>query len=294
MSACIFIPTRNAARKIVGVLEAIPVSLGRQCAEVFVLDNASADGTLDAVHERLVRGFPFPVNVYQNPTNVGYGGSQKVAYAHAVARGYDFVAMLHGDGQYPAGKVPDLLWSLRLAEGAGMAYGSRLLALQERDETPWFRRLGVRTLSALQNWTSGLRLAEWYSGFRAFRVSALRQIPFEACADDYYFDVQIILLLSMAGYAVAELPIAKKYDEHSSNAGICHFGGQVLRRLLHYPLARARLLPSRLYRRKNWPNLARACPPRKALAGTLVCPDPVGYGARAGSQACPGRLPDCG
>lgn len=266
MKACIFIPTRNAARKVVGVLEAIPVDLGRQCAEVFVLDNASTDGTPDVVRARLARGFPFPVNVYQNASNVGYGGSQKVAYAHAVARGYEFAVMLHGDGQYPAGKVPALLRCLRQAERAGMAYGSRLLELDERDETPWFRRFGVRTLSALQNWTSGLRLAEWYSGFRAFRVSALRQVPFQACDNDYYFDVQIIHLLSMAGFTVAELPIAKKYEEHSSNAGICHFGGQVLWRLLHYPLARARLLPSRLYRRKNWPNLPQGTPPPQRYA----------------------------
>jgi glycosyltransferase involved in cell wall biosynthesis len=261
MKACIFIPTRNAARKVVGVLEAIPTDFGRTCAEVFVLDNASTDGTPDVVRQRLARGFPFPVQVYQNATNVGYGGSQKVAYAHAAARGYDFVAMLHGDGQYPAAKVPALLRCLEDAGRAGMAYGSRLLDLEERDETPWFRRQGVRLLSRLQNWTSGLRLAEWYSGFRAFRVSALRQVPFQACDDDYYFDVQIILLLSMVGFTVAELPIAKKYEEHSSNAGICRFGGKVLRRMLHYPLARARLLPSRLYRRKHWPSLVQETPP---------------------------------
>jgi glycosyltransferase involved in cell wall biosynthesis len=251
MKTCVFIPAWNVRDEVLGVLERLPAAFGRNCAEVFVLDNASSDGTADAVCARIESGLPFGVNVYRNAVNLGYGGSQKVAYAHAVRRGYDVVAMLHGDGQYPSQQVPALCAAL--ADGTtGMSYGSRMLQTEEKDQTPLVRRLGVRGLSMLQNLVCGLRLAEWYSGFRAFRCDALRQVPFQACDNDYYFDVQIILLMSLAGYGIAELPVAKKYEGKPSPVNIYQFGRKVLAQLLHYPLARAGVLPGRLYRRKHW------------------------------------------
>lgn len=250
---CIFIPAWNVRNDVVDVLERIPEPLGRGCAEVFVLDNGSRDGTVEAVRDRLARGFRFPVNVYRNATNLGYGGSQKVAYAHAISQGYDAIAMLHGDGQYPPRHLPGLFDALR--PGVGMAYGSRMLSDVRHDETPWRRRAGVRVLSALQNAASGMRLAEWYSGFRAFRCSALASVPFQACSNDYYFDVQILLLLNMAGHAIAEIPVAKRYEGNHSPVNIYQFGRQVLARMLHYPLVRAGVAPGRLYRKHYWKEL---------------------------------------
>jgi glycosyltransferase involved in cell wall biosynthesis len=261
MKVCVFIPTWNVKEHVRGVLEAMPPSFGQSCAEVMVLDNDSSDGTADQLCEDLRGGWPFPVNIYRNHKNLGYGGTQKVAYAHALRKGYDVVAMLHGDGQYPAAEVPGLIELLR-RRGAGMAYGTRFLQAEQKDQTPLLRRAGVWTLSWLQNIASGLRLAEWYSGFRVFSCSALRQVPFTACDDNYYFDVQIILLLSMAGYKIAETAVAKKYDDGiKSSFNIYQFGRKVLAHLLHYPLARLDLLSSKLYDRRRWEALKQTPAP---------------------------------
>lgn len=271
MRTCIFIPAWNTRDEITRVLEAIPVDLGRACAEVFVLDNASNDGTIDVLRRRLADGFPFPVRIYRNRANLGYGGSQKVAYSLAVRKGYDFVAMLHGDGQYPAQKLPDLLAALARDERVGMSYGSRLMETVERDETPWHRRMGVKSLSTLQNLASGLKLAEWYSGFRAFRCDALRRVPFQACAGDYYFDVQIILLLALAGYRIAETPVAKRYEGNRSPVNIYRFGRQVLARVLQYPLERRGLRKGGLYRPEHWDEFRHIAPPAPE---TVLLPSP--------------------
>ncbi len=252
----VFIPAWNVRRQVIGVLEKLPTAFGKRCAEVFVLDNASTDGTAEAALARIQRGLPYAARVYRNRTNLGYGGTQKVAYTHALAQGFDVVAMLHGDGQYPASQVPNLVAALAESD-AGMAYGSRLLCGTEKDRTPLHRLLGVWGLSVLQNWMSGVRLAEWYSGFRAFRCAALRQIPFQACDNDYYFDVQIILLLNMMKQRIAELPVAKSYDDEPSPVNIYQFGRKVLARMPNYPLARCGLSRTRLYDQAHWPELMR-------------------------------------
>jgi glycosyltransferase involved in cell wall biosynthesis len=274
MKMCVFVPTWNVRGDVVGVLERIPPEFGRICAEVFVLDNASTDGTPEAVLNRVSRGFPFPVTVYRNARNLGYGGSQKVAYQHAIRRGYDAVAMLHGDGQYPSQEVPALFGALH-DPVYGLVTGSRMLTTDGADETPLARWLGIRVLSALQNLCAGLWLSEWHSGFRAYRCAALRQVPFQACDDDYYFDVQIILLLALAGYRAAEVPVAKKYEGNHSPINIYQYARKALARMLQYPLARARLAPGRLYRPVHWEALRQTPVPEPVRFAEVAWPRPA-------------------
>ena len=51
-----------------------------------------------------------------NPVNQGYGGNQKIGYFYAIENGFDFVALVHGDGQYAPECLPDLLRPLRDGE----------------------------------------------------------------------------------------------------------------------------------------------------------------------------------
>jgi hypothetical protein len=43
---------------------------------------------------------PFEMVVLYNPVNQAYGGNPKIGYHYAMSFGFDFVALLHGDGQY--------------------------------------------------------------------------------------------------------------------------------------------------------------------------------------------------
>lgn len=268
MKVCVFIPTWNCRQEVLGVLEQIPPAFGRNCAEVFVLDNASTDGTTDAVCSHWRHGFSFPVSVYRNRTNLGYGGTQKVAYAHALRQGYDVILILHGDGQYPAPRLPALLEAVADPK-VGMAYGSRLLPSGDIDETPPLRRWAIRGLSCLQNVFAGQWITEWYSGFRALRCDALRRVPFQACSSDYYLDVQILLLMRLAGLRIGEIAVAKKYEGNHSPINVVGFGCQVLTRLLHYPLARLGLPASRLYRVEHWDELRQIAVPEPLHVAAL-------------------------
>jgi len=53
------------------------------------------------------------MTVLRNEHNQGYGGNQKVGYAFAIREGFDFVAMIHGDGQYAPEELPSLVAPLR-------------------------------------------------------------------------------------------------------------------------------------------------------------------------------------
>jgi hypothetical protein len=53
----------------------------------------------------------------------------------------------------------------------------------------------------------GTSLTEFHSGYRAYSVAALRELPLEHNTDDFDFDTQIIIQLVHAGKRIMEIPI---------------------------------------------------------------------------------------
>src|SRR5258708_247468 len=91
------------------VLERIPGSIfdDLECS-VLVIDDASEDRTLEIGREYQKAHPDIRMTVLRNEHNQGYGGNQKVGYSYAIREGFDFVAMVHGDGQYAPEELPRL------------------------------------------------------------------------------------------------------------------------------------------------------------------------------------------
>ena len=89
------------------MLERIPRSIfdDYDC-EVLVVDDASGDRTFEIGASTGGRIRRSRMTVLRNEYNQGYGGNQKVGYAFAIREGFDFVAMVHGDGQYAPEELP--------------------------------------------------------------------------------------------------------------------------------------------------------------------------------------------
>jgi glycosyltransferase involved in cell wall biosynthesis len=242
----IFIPALNAASTIVNVLDRIPAKLKQQVGEIFVIDNDSTDNTqMVVINYRESHGL-HNLEVIRNPQNMGYGGSQKIAYRRCIEKGYECVAMLHGDAQY----APELLESLiePVAKGeADMIFGSRMKGDPLGGGMPIIRYLGNRALTTLQNFFLGTRLSEFHSGYRVYSVKALDKVPFERFSSDYHFDTEIIILFVDQKLRVAETTIPTHYGDEKNYVNIWDYGTKVLVTTLTYFLHRKGLRRSR-----NW------------------------------------------
>lgn len=231
----IFIPTYNAARTIVTVLERIPEKIKKKVKEIFILDNNSPDNTylvgIGYKHEKEMPN----LEIYKNEINKGYGGSQKIAYQYAIDRGFDIIVMLHGDAQYAPEKIPAILEPLEKDE-ADISFGSRISGLPLAGGMPLHRFLGNKFLTAVENLVLNWNLSEYHSGFRAFNCKALRQIPFHLCSDDYHFDTEILIQYKLKGLRVIEIPIPTYYGNERSYVKIWKYGFSILATLLEYIL----------------------------------------------------------
>src|SRR3954471_12895998 len=164
----VFVIAYNAEATLTAVLERIPRSIFRDYdCEVLVVDDASGDRT-DAIGRAYRSLHPeIPMTVLRNEFNQGYGGNQKVGYAFAVNEGFDFVAMIHGDGQYAPEELPALVAPLRDGH-ADAVFGSRMLTSfgAIKGGMPLYKFLGNRILTSSQNLLLGTKLTEFHSGYR--------------------------------------------------------------------------------------------------------------------------------
>lgn len=219
----VFIVAYNAEKTIESVLKRIPVSLASSYeVEVLIIDDSSQDETFMKGELARRSGLvPFPLTVLFNPVNQGYGGNQKIGFHYALLKGFDWVALVHGDGQYAPECLPDLITVLAKNE-ADAVFGSRMMhgnsALQ--GGMPLYKFVGNKILTRFQNTLLGSSLSEFHSGYRLYSTKALAKIPFELNSNDFHFDTEIIIQLIKAGLRIKELPIPTFYGDE-----ICHVNG---------------------------------------------------------------------
>ena len=222
LRVCVFIVAFHAEHFIESVLTRIPSKLAPLFAEIVVIDDSSPDATFDIARAAGARLGLSNLRVLRTPYNRGYGGNQKLGYLHAIKSGYDYVVLLHGDGQYAPEYLPDILLALG-AERPDAVIASRMIHRLDalRGHMPLYKWVGNQVLTAVENRMLGSHLSEFHSGYRAYKVEALRSIRFDLNADDFHFDTEVLIQLIRTGRKIVEIPIPTFYgDEISRVAGM--------------------------------------------------------------------------
>jgi len=217
----IFIIAYNAVNHLIETINRIPKQVFEEVEEIFVIDDCSRDNTYYAALGYKYQHNLTKLTVHRNEINQGYGGNQKVGYQYAIDRGFDVVAMVHGDGQYAPEALPVLLEPFA-EQSADMVFGSRMLERGRalKGGMPLYKFVGNRILTYVQNKLSGLSLSEYHSGYRVYSTHALCRIPFQSFTNNWHFDTQIILAMAEREMRIVERPIPTYYGEE-----ICHVNG---------------------------------------------------------------------
>lgn len=172
----------NAASTIRTVLSRIQPETWNRIAEVFIFDDCSQDGTCAVAHRHRRDRNERKIKIFHNQTNLGHGGNQKRGYRYAMRQGFDIVVLLHGDGQDAPEVMDDLIEPLLTGE-ADAVLGRRM------------------TVPVVGN----KLLTGYLSGYRAYNVHALAQLPLLANSNDFHFDNEIVVQLKAGGYRIKEV-----------------------------------------------------------------------------------------
>jgi glycosyltransferase involved in cell wall biosynthesis len=206
----VVMPAYNAAKTLRITHDAIP----RQAVDQIILvDDASVDETLQIARE-------LRLTTFVHIRNFGYGANQKTCYTEALKEGADIVVMLHPDYQYDPKLLPELIAPIKGGE-ADIVLGSRFLGESAlKQGMPWWKYLGNKLLTALENWTLGLKLSEYHTGYRAYSRRALEEIPFLLNSDKFVFDQEMLVQAAHLQLRITEVSVPTKYFPEASSASL--------------------------------------------------------------------------
>jgi len=160
--------------------------------------------------------------------NRGYGEAIKTLFRYALAQRADAGIVLHADGQYSPEKIVELLAPIDRGE-ADIVQGSRMLgggAL--KGGMPFYKFVANKTLTAIENWAFGMKLAEYHSGYMLYSRRAMETIPFEKLSNSFDFDLEMLVLAHVKRLKIAEIAIPTIYAGEKSHLNPIRYGFDVL------------------------------------------------------------------
>jgi glycosyltransferase involved in cell wall biosynthesis len=241
----IFIVAYNAERHLESLVERIPKQLLPLITEIIIIDDSSTDLTYKvATHIKEIHHYKH-FNVYRTPFNRGYGGNQKLGYLYCIENGYNIVVLLHGDGQYAPEYLPKILAAFN--EDTDAVFASRMINKTEalKGGMPLYKWFGNQILTHIENKLLGSHLSEFHTGYRAYRVAALKKLPFIHNSDDFHFDTEIIIQLLATKCNIVEVPIPTFYGDEKCHVNSLKYAKDCINSIIRYHLVNIGLFYSR-------------------------------------------------
>lgn len=218
----VYVPCHNCESFVWDTLRGIPEELHERI-ECLVVDNFSSDSTSEVVKQAIAdRGFPFEIILIRTRKDLGYAGSQKLAYTlTSEAPEVEKVIMLHGDGQYDPALLRKFLPYIDSDPANAAINGFRdKKTYPEEDETPHTTYRIIKFLNRIENLVTGFKQKEWHSGFVMYSTAYLRKIPFHRLTDTRHLDGEMLICAGVLGERTLSVPIYKRYKDFESFSGI--------------------------------------------------------------------------
>ncbi len=196
----VVVPTYNEAATISEVARRLFSETGER-ADLLVVDDSSADGTVQAVR---ALGSP-RVHVIERPSRMGLGSAYIEGFRWALARHYNAIVEMDGDLSHDPAVVLQLVDELQYAD---LAIGSRYV--EGGDVVNWapFRRYLSRAGNLYARVVLGGPINDWTSGYRAYRRAWLASIDLNGVfSEGYAFQIEMTRRVLRAGGAIIEIPI---------------------------------------------------------------------------------------
>ena len=236
----VVMPAYNAAKTLHLTYRDLPHEV---VDSIILVDDHSSDETVKIARE-------LGLELFVHTRNYGYGGNQKTCYREALKAGADIVVMLHPDYQYDPTLLPKIIQPIVHGE-ADIVLGSRLLGANPiKQGMPWWKYVANRFLTWLQNVTYGLKLAEYHTGYRAFRREPLEAVNWQMNSDNFIFDQEILTQAINLKMRIAEVPVPTRYFPAASSASFVQssvYGLSILWLLFRFWLQKTGLVRQRQF-----------------------------------------------
>ena len=218
MKITVGIPAFNEEKNIAKII----VGLKKIVDQIIVCDDGSTDSTC-TIAESL------GVIVIKHPKNLGYGIAIRSIFLKAREINADILVTIDADGQH---KIEDIDKIMKpIVDGqADISIGSRFL--KEDNNTPSYRKLGVKVITKVTNSSLSEKVTDAQSGFRAYNNKVLQSLT--PSDSGMGISTEILIKSSNLGLKIVEVPTEIQYEGDTSSQNPVSHGTEVLISTLKY------------------------------------------------------------
>jgi len=218
MKVTVGIPAYNEEKNIAKII----VELKKTVDQIIVCDDGSTDST-SAIAESL------GAIVVKHTKNSGYGMAIRSIFLKSKEINADILVTLDADGQH---KIEDINKIIKpVADGqADISIGSRFL--KEDNNTPGYRKLGVKIITKVTNSSLSEKITDAQSGFRAYNNKVLQSLT--PADSGMGISTEILIKSSNLGLKIVEVPTEIQYEGDTSTQNPVTHGTEVLMSTLKY------------------------------------------------------------
>ncbi len=205
----VVVPAYNEEKLISETLQGIPSIVDH----IFVVN----DGSTDRTHEKILacQSRDPRIMVIKHEKNEGLGKSVADGYLASLETDVDITVIMDGDNQMHPADLPALLDKI-IVGGYDYAKGNRLLH-QDIVSMPRYRFFGNALLTILTKFATGYySLMDPQCAYNAIRNSVLRTLPIRNMTRGYGYNAEILCMLNIQGYRVANVKVRPVYDKEVS------------------------------------------------------------------------------
>ena len=178
--------------------------------DYLVVDDGSTDTTTDIIHEFQAQG----VKTVKHPHQKGVGAAIRTAIKYAMENGYEILVIMAGNDKDNPEEIPNLIEPI-LSSGYDLVQGSRYLkGGSVGGDMPFYRKLATRVHPALFSLITHKRITDSTNGFRAIKLSLLKDPHINIDQDwlnAYELEPYLLFKATTLGYKVKEVPATKIY-----------------------------------------------------------------------------------
>lgn len=202
--ALVIIPTYNEIENISNIIDAV-MKL-QDNFDVLVIDDASPDGTQDAVKEK-IRQYSGRVHMETRTGKLGLGTAYIHGFKWALERGYSYVIEMDADFSHNPEDLPKLYHQCK-DEGADVAIGSRYISGVNVVNWPIGRVLMSYFASVYVRVVTGMTLRDSTAGFVCYKAGVLRDLNLDKIRfKGYAFQIEMKFKSHFKKFKIVEVPI---------------------------------------------------------------------------------------
>ena len=199
-------PCYNEEVKIGKVVERVMNMKEKIVDEMLVVDDGSTDASPTVAQEQ-------GATVIKLGKLIGVGAALRRGFEYAAEKNFDLVVVMAGNNKDEPNEISALLEPI-VSENFDFIQGSRFLKKANFGHMPLYRRVATRVHPILFSVCTGKHVTESTNGFRAFKLSLLKDKRInlnQTWLDEYELEPYLYYKAVTLGYKTGEVPCTKIY-----------------------------------------------------------------------------------